>query len=257
MPQIHSEGSGVQPVHSVLHAVRILEFFASCPEEALSLTDISRSLQIHKTTVYRLLRTLQAAGWVEQSAASGKYRLGSGAILLSAAACARRTGRELVTEEMSRLAEEFQELVVLAAVQNGSGRCVDLVKSKHSLSVMTAVGYSVPLQAGATGKTLLAAQPRAFRDSFLSTLPPAQAQTLRSQVEEILRQGFCYSENEVDLGAAAVAVPLRLQEEGLALSISGPIDRLRHLGAAPIRDSLQAAVRRLEQKTGFPQIIES
>lgn len=256
MPQMHSEGSGTQPVHSVLHAVRILEFFASSPEESLSLTDISRGLGIHKTTVYRLLRTLQSAGWVEQSATSGKYRLGSGAILLSAAACAHRTSRELVTEEMERLAEQFQELVVLAAVQNGAGRCVGLVKSKHSLSVMTAVGYSVPLQAGATGKTLLAAQPQAFCDTFLASLPPAQARTLGEQVAEIRQQGFCCSENEVDLGAAAVAVPLRLQGEGLALSISGPIDRLRQLGAAPIRDALQAAVRRLEQKTGNFQAYE-
>ena len=189
MPQIHSEGSGIQPVHSVLHAVRILEFFASSPEESLSLTEISRGLGIHKTTVYRLLRTLQSAGWVEQSAASGKYRLGSGAILLSAAACARRT-------------------------------------------------------------SLLAAQPQAFCDAFLASLPPAQARTLGEQVAEIRRQGFCCSENEVDLGAAAMAVPLRLQGEGLALSISGPIDRLRQLGAAPIRDALQAAIRRLEQKAG-------
>lgn len=66
----YSEGSSVQPVHSVLHAVRVLEFFASHPEEHLSLTDVSRGLQMHKTTVYRILRTLQSVGWVEQSQAA-------------------------------------------------------------------------------------------------------------------------------------------------------------------------------------------
>ena len=142
----YSEGSSVQPVHSVLHAVRVLEFFASHPEEHLSLTDVSRGLQMHKTTVYRILRTLQSVGWVEQSQASGKYRLGSGAMVLAAAAARRHSQRDLIAEEMARLAEDFHELVVLATVQNGSGQCVDLVRSKHSLSVAAAVGYSVPLQ---------------------------------------------------------------------------------------------------------------
>lgn len=248
MSPASSESSSVQPVHSVLHAIRILEFFASCSEESLSLTDISRGLQIHKTTVYRVLRTLQGVGWVEQSGISGKYRLGSGAMLLAAAAAAHRTERELVTEEMARLAEEFRELVVLAAVRNGSGQCVDLVKSKYSLSVLTAVGYSVPLQAGATGKTLLAAQPDSFVELFLSGLPIAQAQELRRQVEKIRQDKFCYSESEVDLGVAAAAVPLMLRGETYALSISGPIDRLRSFGPDVLQQALSAAAQRLRQK---------
>lgn len=243
-----SEGSSVQPVHSVLHAVRVLEFFASRPEEHLSLTDISRGLQMHKTTVYRILRTLQSVGWVEQSEASGKYRLGSGAMVLAAAAARRHSQRDLIAQEMAQLAETFQELVVLATVQNGSGQCVDLVRSKHSLSVVTAVGYSVPLQAGATGKTLLSAQPDAFVEAFLKGLPAPQAQALGQQVEEIRRKGFCCSESEVDQGVAAVAVPLVLRGGTYALSVSGPIDRLRAIGTDTLRQALSQAVRKLQQK---------
>lgn len=54
-------------VNSVLHAVRILELYAAQRRESLSLTGISRALSLHKTTVYRILRTLQHAGWIEQS----------------------------------------------------------------------------------------------------------------------------------------------------------------------------------------------
>ena len=244
----YSEGSSVQPVHSVLHAVRVLEFFASHPEEHLSLTDVSRGLQMHKTTVYRILRTLQSVGWVEQSQASGKYRLGSGAMVLAAAAARRHSQRDLIAEEMARLAEAFHELVVLATVQNGSGQCVDLVRSKHSLSVAAAVGYSVPLQAGATGKALLSAQPDAFVEEFLKGLPAAQARALGRQVEEIRRQGFCWSESEVDQGVTAVAVPLTLRGGTYAMSISGPTDRLRAIGTDTLRQALSDAVRKLRQK---------
>ena len=225
----YSEGSSVQPVHSVLHAVRVLEFFASHPEEHLSLTDVSRGLQMHKTTVYRILRTLQSVGWVEQSQASGKYRLGSGAMVLAAAAARRHSQRDLIAEEMARLAE-------------------DLVRSKHSLSVAAAVGYSVPLQAGATGKALLSAQPDAFVEEFLKGLPAAQARALGRQVEEIRRQGFYWSESEVDQGVTAVAVPLTLRGGTYAMSISGPTDRLRAIGTDTLRQALSDAVRKLRQK---------
>lgn len=52
-------------VHSVLHATRLLELYAAQRKESLSLTEISQALGLHKTTVYRLLRTLQYAGWIE------------------------------------------------------------------------------------------------------------------------------------------------------------------------------------------------
>ena len=183
-------------------------------------------------------------GWVEQSQVSGKYRLGSGAMVLAAAAARRHSQRDLIAEEMARLAEKFHELVVLATVQNGSGQCVDLVRSKHSLSVAAAVGYSVPLQAGATGKALLSAQPDAFVEEFLKGFPAAQGR----QVEEIRRQGFCWSESEVDQGVTAVAVPLTLRGGTYAMSISGPTDRLRAIGTDTLRQALSDAVRKLRQK---------
>ena len=237
------------PIHSVLHAVHILEFFTAHPQQALSLTEISRSLNIHKTTVYRTLRTLEGVGWVEQSADSGKYVLGSGPMLLASAA--RRPARELVEDEMRRLADQFNELVILAGVRGGSGMCIDLVKSKYSLSMMTAVGYEVPFTAGATGKALLAAQSPEFAARLLDTLPRERAAALKAQIASIQRAGFCRSVGEVDAGAMAVAVPLLLGDDRCALSISGPTDRMLALGEEALRGALMSVVRRMDQKQGL------
>ena len=54
-------------VNSVMHAIRILELFAIKQKQYLTLGEISLSLQIHKTTVYRILRTLQKVGWIKQN----------------------------------------------------------------------------------------------------------------------------------------------------------------------------------------------
>lgn len=244
-----SSTPNVPQVNSVLHATRILELFAAQRREYISLTEISQALQMHKTTVYRILRTLHSAGWIEQSAANGQYRLGSRILLVSSAVAVHRTGRELIAEEMRRLSEQFNEMVVLTAVIGDTGVCLDIVKSRHNLSIITAIGYIVPLNAGATGKMLLAAQPDETVQRVLQRLPPQQAQTLLEQVGTIREQGFCCTENEVDEGAAAVAVPLTVSDDVYVLSISGPLERLRQLDYSVLREALLASVESIRQKS--------
>ena len=50
--------SSTPMVNSVLHATKILDYYASQRREYLSLTEISRAIGLHKTTVYRILRTI-------------------------------------------------------------------------------------------------------------------------------------------------------------------------------------------------------
>lgn len=245
-------------VHSVLHATRILELFASQRKESMSLTEISRSLELHKTTVYRLLRTLQYAGWIRQSPQTGHYALGSGILLVASAFSVHNTCRELLSEEMHRLAEKFNETVVLSVLLGGhTGICVDMTKSRHQLGIAGERGYIVPLQSGATGKTLLAAQPEDLRNALIEELIPedrTRQRLLKNQLLQILQDGYCVSEGEVDQGVAAVAMPLYLKEKIFVLSISGPIDRLQKIGYSTLQQGLAETVRRLEQKSKMVEL---
>ena len=147
-------------VHSVLHATRLLELYAAQRKESLSLTEISQALGLHKTTVYRLLRTLQYAGWIEQSAKSSRYRLGTGILLVASAVSVHNTTREILSEEMHRLANQFNETVVLSVLLGHTGICADMAKSRHTLGLARERGYLVPLDQGASGKTFWPPSPR-------------------------------------------------------------------------------------------------
>lgn len=240
----------VHLVHSVLHAIQILELFTVRKQEYLSLSEISRDLNMHKTTVYRNLRTLQSVNWIQQSAHNGQYRLGSGILPVSAAVAARSSAREIIREEMVRLAEEFNEMVVLAVPYDDmKGVCIDLVKSHYNLSMATVVGYSIPHNAGATGKTLLAALNDQALQRTVENLPPEEGETLCRQIAQIRTQGYWQTENEVDIGGAAVAVPLYLGEEIYVMSISGPIERLRRIGYDVLKDALIEAASRIRIKS--------
>ena len=135
-------------VHSVLHATRILELYASQRKESLSLTEISRALDLHKTTVYRLLRTLQYLGWIRQSPKPDGIAWAPAFLLVASAVSVHNTSRDLLSEEMHRLAEKFNETVVLSVLLGHTGICVDMAKSRHRLGIAGERGYIVPLQIG-------------------------------------------------------------------------------------------------------------
>ena len=129
-------------VNSVINAIKILELFAIKQKQYLTLSEISLSLQIHKTTVYRILRTLQTVGWIKQNENGGQYCLGSGALLVTAEAISHYTKQALFEEEMRNLANQFNELVILATLHGDLGVYVDLIKSKHNLSLQISIIFS-------------------------------------------------------------------------------------------------------------------
>ena len=244
----NSEVSTTPMVNSVLHATKILEYYASQREEYLSLTEISQATKMHKTTVYRILRTLQSVGWIEQSDVNGKYRLGTGILLVASAVSVHNTTRGLISEEMHKLSELHNETIVLSALRGNTGICVDMLKSRHSLSIVPENGYIVPLHIGASGKTLLSAQTPETIERILAEFPEETALDLRKQIEEIQKAGYCITEGEVDMGVAAISVPLIMSEGIYALSISGPVERMHQLGYDGLKVSLQEAVERIRQK---------
>src|SRR5919197_6651849 len=71
-------------VQSVHRAISILQVLAL--EGAAGVTEIAAELGVHKSTVYRLLATLEARGLVVQNSERGRYRLGYGVVQLAAGA---------------------------------------------------------------------------------------------------------------------------------------------------------------------------
>ena len=235
-------------VNSVLHATKILELYAAQKEEYLSIAQISSALAMHKTTVYRILRTLQSVGWIEQSAESRNYRLGSSIQLVASAVSVHQSSRSIIYDEMQKLSSQFNETVILSAITDKTGICIDLVKTKHRLALATESGYIVPLDAGATGKTLLAAQAEKLQKAILSQYSLTKIQVLKKQLVLIAQQGYCFSESEVEIGVAAIAVPLPLETVTYVLSISGPSVRLKQLNYKILLHALQHYVLNIQRK---------
>ncbi|MDQ3602519.1 MAG: helix-turn-helix domain-containing protein, partial [Actinomycetota bacterium] len=102
-------------LQSVDRAVSVMEFLSRRGWSGV--TEVSRELDIHKSTAYRLLTTLRDRGLVEQDAATEKYRLGFGLVLLARAVRADLDILRCARPVCERLSEHTKETVTIAVLE--------------------------------------------------------------------------------------------------------------------------------------------
>ena len=102
-------------VQSVDRAVSVMEFVSRRGWSGV--TEVAKELESHKSTAYRLLTTLRDRGLVEQDAATEKYRLGFGLVLLARAVRADPDILRCARPVCERLSERTRETVTIAVLE--------------------------------------------------------------------------------------------------------------------------------------------
>ncbi|KHL18779.1 DNA-binding IclR family transcriptional regulator [Mumia flava] len=222
------------PIQSVERAVRILELLSE--QELMGVSDLARILDVHRSTAFRLLATLEGRSLVEQDGHRGAYRLGLGVLRL-AGSVRRRT--DLVRDAQlccDELAERLDETTNVAIIDDGAAVNIAQAMGTQLVAVTQQyVGQRTPLHATSTGKVLLAHAPRDVREEVLegpherftpSTL--TEPDDVRAELEHVREQGWGAANEEWESGTCAVAVPVR-GEGGLvvaAISVTAPAFRM-------------------------------
>jgi DNA-binding IclR family transcriptional regulator len=220
-------------VQSVDRAITVMEFLARRGWSGV--TEVSRELDIHKSTAYRLLTTLRDRGLVEQDAATEKYRLGFGVVMLARAVSADLDILRCAKPLCERLSERTGETVTVAVLEGDDAVVIHQSLSRTSALSVDWTGHHSPLHATAAGKIFLAYMPEDQRMRILegplerftgsTTVDP---ETLREQVARILHDGYSHTVEELETGLSAIGVPICSSESTVvgAVSVSGPSFRL-------------------------------
>ncbi|GAA3143193.1 DNA-binding IclR family transcriptional regulator [Kribbella aluminosa] len=148
---------------------RALQILTSLGEGERSLDQLAGELGVHKTTVLRLLRTMEADRFVRRDAAH-RYRLGSRLFALADVAREQHVVLQVAAPHLHELNQKTGQTVHLAAWENGEAIYVDKLDSVRSVRMYSQVGAPAALHCTAVGKVLLAAQPKRQRDAVLATL---------------------------------------------------------------------------------------
>ena len=218
-------------VQSIKRSFALLRTLALGP---VGVTELAERVDLPKSTVARLLASLEEVQAVEQTEAGGEYRLGSGLIDLAGSA---PRGRNLVATarpHLLELAESLDEVAGLSIIDGGQVYYLDQTESSSNIQVRDWTGEYAPLHAVPSGLVILAHQRPDFIDKYLAA-PLVQCtpwtmtdpDELRDRLDQIRSIGYAWVYEEFAEELNSVAAPV-LESEGsveAALHIHGPAYR--------------------------------
>lgn len=140
-------------IQTVMNAFRMLEVFDGAV--AIGVSDVARSLGLHKNNAFRLLATLELAGYVQQSADSELYHLGPRCLELAHAFARNHPFASLARPVLEELVAETGETAHLGVLRDQEVAHLDAVLPSRLLLTGSRVGERLPAHCTALGKALL------------------------------------------------------------------------------------------------------
>ncbi|MCA1782346.1 MAG: IclR family transcriptional regulator [Dermatophilaceae bacterium] len=241
-------------VQSVDRAVTILELLAV--HGAAGVTQLARTLGVHKSTASRLVAALERRQLVEQIEERGHYRLGVGVLKLAAASSARLDLAQQARTVCRHLASETGETVNLVVLSGGAALYVDQVDGASTLSSYNWVGQHIPIHATSNGKVLVSERDDPELAHLLGELVAFTPSTitdravLDAQLAGVRAKGYALAADELDIGLTAVAAPVRDTHGDIvaSVSVSGPSFRFEQARVDEIVPLLRTAAAEISAR---------
>jgi DNA-binding IclR family transcriptional regulator len=206
--------------------VRVLE-----SERPVALSELASASGIPKSTASRLLSALERRGLIEQDGERGRLRPGPAILRVAERSMLGRNIVELAGSALDALSEATGETINLAVPARLGVEHIVQVDTTHFLGVGQWLGRSVDFHSSANGKVFLAYDRATLPDGELQRHTPTtqtDPERLRAELETIRQEGYATAVDELEVGLAAVAAPVRGARGDViaALTISGPTVRL-------------------------------
>jgi DNA-binding IclR family transcriptional regulator len=201
---------------------------------ALNLSQLARTVTLARSTVFRIVATLEAEGLVTTAGPGGQIQLGTGLVSLGAAV--RSDMRHELRPYLEELSLKVDETVDLAILEKDHLVFLDQVAKPQRLRAVSGVGITFPLYCTANGKALLATLPeeevrRLVPEKFqifTSTTLRTRTQLLE-ELQTIRLAGVAYDREEHTPGICAVGAVVCGPLNGSA-ALSIPVPSVRFTG---------------------------
>jgi DNA-binding IclR family transcriptional regulator len=230
-------------VHATL---RVLDLLAA--RSPLQLSELSRELSVAKSTIHRICTVLVERGWAVRDV-EGRYSLGIRALRLGSNA----SGLPIVTAFRTvapNFLNEVDETITLAVLDGDESLYIAMEETSQPIRYVTHVGRKTPAYASASGRVVLACQPRGAVEALFAGRPlitPTKRRLggvaeLGAILDEVVRQGYAENWEETAPGLYAASVPI-VNAAGVplaALTTLVPVSRV----SGERREAIVAALRK-------------
>jgi DNA-binding IclR family transcriptional regulator len=232
-PKESAAKASASAVKSADRTIVLLEALANSPH-AMTLTELQQAMGVPKSSLYMLLQTLVARGWLHSDARLGTYGIGVRALLVGTSYLDHDRVVQAAAPVITELRGQINETVHLARLDGSDVVYLASRESQHHLRVISRVGRRVPAHATSLGKSLLATRTDADVDALLPAklvqLTPNTVhdrRALHKQLDEFRALGYAFEREENTPGLCCFAVALPYRSPAVdAISCSVPLARL-------------------------------
>jgi len=230
-------------------------------KKPLKITEISEMLAIPRTTVYRLIKSLESCGFVRQTGSSTRYFLSLQFLYIAEIVRESLDLRRVALPFMERLRDDLDLAVHLVIRDGNEAVYLEKVDSRRPVRLFTQVGRRAPLHVTACPRILLAYCSDDEIRRYISTVKMvkytkntvADPDTLWAKIHEIRRTGFSIAYGELEPETAAIAVPIRNDKGKVvaSLSLAGPEWHFKSEDIDYIVSKLRDCAQRISQELGY------
>lgn len=238
-------------VESVGRALQILLAFSRDPPRK-TLTQLAEAVGMGKSSVFRMVCTLEEESFLQRDISGEGYRLGPRIIQLGYSAIQAIEPRRAALPYLRELSRCFNESSSMTIRDRHEIVYVERVETQQIINVRLYVGSRLPVYCTSMGKVLLASLPEEeIRDVLANTemraLGPntiTDLDLLLTELRRVRTQGVAFNDEELEYGHRAVAAPVRSHTGQVVAAINLSVPKVR----APIQ---------LLRKTMAPAVVET
>jgi len=247
-------------IQSIVRATQIINLIAS-RNNSCTLTEISQTLSLNKSTAHGLVSTLEQMNFLEQNAITGAYQLGIKLFELGQNYLSHIDLRAIVHPQLVELSKAFEETCHLAILNHTEVIYLDKIDSPKSVGILSHIGGRNPSYATGVGKALLAdlnneAICELFKNEPLKKLTSqtiTNIPDLIQSLDKVRKDGFAMDIGEIETDLCCIAAPIKNHEGKTiaAISVSAPKTRFSRTRIQEITQAILEKKQHISQKLGY------
>ncbi len=258
---MNNAGNAYPIVQSVQNGLKILRLF-SLEKSVWGITEIANALQLHKTTVSRLVSDLVKEGYLEKTGV--KYRLGLSLLCLSGVITSHLEIHREAKAPLTELVERLEETAHISILESPDITYLHKVECRHPVRLQSRVGKKNPASCTSSGKVLLAFQSdkivQELIDAGLPRMGPnsvTEPGAFLRDLQKARQQGYAVCIDEMHEDVVSIAAPIRdyTGEIIAAVSVAGPRQRITEPKIPLFVDEIIKAGRKISENLGYLESI--
>lgn len=249
--------------NSLDKALDILNYF-NADRQVIGLSELARLSGIPKATVYRMISTLEAHGFINKVSVIGRenqYTLGLRFLEYGKLVSDSLEIRKIALPYMAKLRDTVNECVQLIVRDNDEAMYIEKLECKQFIRLYTRTGRRAPLYGGACPRAILTFLPDDEIDRILDSVNLVKytentvidKEKLKEIIKEDRQRGFTVSYGELEPETVAIGAPIFNHRGKIiaSISVAGPDNRFTDKELPYLTDELLKTTREISKALGY------